>query len=201
MPMGTAPIQQGTVVRQWAAQRFSCCDDIGICFFGWCCGCIMFGQNMEKAKLMSCGGGACLLIAPILIGWLIGTIVSTIADVNLSIFFDLPAWLLSAYVGFKYRKEILTKYNIQPWEGDCQEFLCWWCCSCCSVIQEYRTLLHNVDYNGDWMEPQQQQPVGAQPSYGQPQPNYGQPQPMVAAQVPMQQQGPPVYAQDGTTKM
>merc|ERR1740130_1495261 len=78
-PEGSAPMggaMPGGPQNQWAVAnsagvrpvaRFSCCEDglPGDCFsefcLGWCCGCISFGQTMERAGLMSCCAAGCLI--------------------------------------------------------------------------------------------------------------------------------------------
>merc|ERR1719240_2289489 len=43
-----------------------------------------------------------------------------------------------------------AKYGL-PFEDDLKEFCCWWCCECCTIIQEYRTIMRHVDMQGNWV--------------------------------------------------
>jgi len=52
----TAQTSSGQLVRvqtqegsnQWSSSLFSCCDDIGICFYGWCCPWCSLASTMTK---------------------------------------------------------------------------------------------------------------------------------------------------------
>ena len=64
--MSMPPQQQtlgGVQQQQWVGSRMDCMNDMGSCFYGFFCPCVMFGQTMERAGLMNCFGAATAILA------------------------------------------------------------------------------------------------------------------------------------------
>jgi Cys-rich protein (TIGR01571 family) len=104
---------------------------------------------MERAKLMGCLQAGCLYSGPAAVLCIIGWIVDVAIGFGGFIFYILAS-LVTGAIGYMYRKKMVEKYQL-PWEGDAMEFCCWWCCDCCSVIQEYRVMQANVNMEGTWV--------------------------------------------------
>merc|ERR1712010_402200 len=84
------PFQNGPIntPKHWSSSRFGCLDDIWSCIMAFFCGCILFGQTMERAHIMGCVPGAayisCAGIVPYIIVSTIGEALGS--DLTLSAF-------------------------------------------------------------------------------------------------------------------
>lgn len=162
-PTATAPqgapvqvvVQQGggSEPREWTSGRFDCFQDFGTCILGWCCPCVTFGQTLDRAKMMGCLPAGAMYIGPWIACYIFFAIIqaATGNQTNFVGIANLFGWIYMSCLGFQYRKKIVNKYGIMPWEGDFTEYICWCFCSCCSNIQEHKTLMHEVDAcDGEW---------------------------------------------------
>jgi len=148
---------------KWNSSRFGCFDDFGVCVMGCCCGCVIWAQTMERAKLLSCfpafakivGSSCCVWFAIVIIGIVLSAVLSTEIDLNQPGL--IAASLVVAAIGTSSRRSMAQKYGLE-FGNSGTEFICWWCCSCCSCIQEYKTIKDNVDNGGHWIV-QMAQPV------------------------------------------
>jgi Cys-rich protein (TIGR01571 family) len=117
---------------------------------------------MERAGIMQCCPAACALITPPLVGYFIEVAIymvtaspdeyygsATNTGINMSGLLVAIGGAVAAYFGLTKRKQMAQKYNLQM-EDDLKEFCCWFCCECCTIIQEYRTIMKNVDATGNW---------------------------------------------------
>lgn len=93
---------------------FSCCDDMGVCCFGyWCLPCL-FGKNAEKIDGKNCCLMCCLY------------------GLSSSIYL---CWLPHLFERQKLRK----KYNLKE-DPACGDILATVCCGPCAICQEAREL-------------------------------------------------------------
>jgi len=154
-------VQAGPGVIAWPFERFGCFDDIPACCLVFWCPCIAFGKTMERMGLMSCAAAGCMLITPWIVGYIVGYIldilmyaVTASASSGYSGSFSDLGFLIgsaiTAWFGMKKRKEMTAKYRL-PYEDDMKEFCFWWCCECCTILQEYRTIMRHVDLQGNWV--------------------------------------------------
>merc|ERR1712100_850628 len=166
-PQTLGGIQQ----HPWVGGRFDCGNDVGLACLSLFCGCVVFGQTMERAKLNGCFPAAFTIMAAYIGPYMFIQIIGAVAMVDLGGL----AWLLgstcAAYYAMEQRKKLRDKYGLH-WEGDTQEF-CWlWCCFCCTNHQQHKTIMTNVNpSDGQWIEQQQPQP-GMQPHQVQMQPQH-----------------------------
>lgn len=144
-PMGMA----GPAINMWFP-RFDCFADMGACCLSFWCSCVVFGLTMERAGVMGCCPAACALITPPIVGYVIEAIIFLVTGINVQGLLTLCGAAVAAYFGMSKRKQMAQKYNLKM-EGDLNEFCCWFCCECCTIIQEYRTITANVDANGNWV--------------------------------------------------
>ena len=56
---------------------------------------------------------------------------------------------MAALLGFWARHALREKYAVWPWEGILQEFFCWCFCGCCSLCQEFKTVMKYCDDQGN----------------------------------------------------
>jgi len=180
MPMQQMPMQQmplEATSRHFQTSRWGCCQGLDTCCMATFCSCVLFGQTMDRAKIMGCCPAGALLIGPAIAAYLMIDIIGFMMETDLRILSLFTFFFIQGCVGFNYRKQLVHKYHLTPWEGDGQEFCSWWCCPCCSAAQESATIMAMVALDGQWVEPAQMQTfVGVQPM-AQPQPVYPQPQP------------------------
>lgn len=140
-PQGAPGTLGGIVQHPWVGDRFSCMEDFGSCIYGFFCAACMFGQTMERAGLMNCFGATVLVVMAYIVPWTIITLV--MGPVNWFIA-DLVAGMSAGYFAMRMRAQLREKYHL-VWEGDCTEFLWWWCCGLCTNCQQYRTVMRHVD--------------------------------------------------------
>jgi len=139
---------------------------------------------------MSCCAAGCLIAGVPLGIYAILLIIDSAAGAGgvLTWIGAILAWIISSGIGFYFRMQLKEKYNL-VWEGDAMEFLCWCCCDCCSIIQEHKVIMNNVDFNThEW--------VGQAGGIG---PQVGQPMVVMQGQA-MQTAAVPVVAPDNFDK-
>jgi len=148
------PFQSGPIdtPKHWSSSRFGCLDDIPSCLMSFFCGCIIFGQTMERAHIMGCVPGACYISCASFVPYLIISTIGEILGADWSFSALVAGSCTGAYAGMLKRKELTEKYRGLEWAGDCNEWILWCCCGCCSLAQEYKTVMRNVDYEGQWIE-------------------------------------------------
>ncbi|CAF1097836.1 unnamed protein product [Adineta steineri] len=106
-------IDQAKAGRPWKESLFGCFDDIGICFWGFCCPASSFGRNAEKIDGSSCVGccAAYCVLAHCSLCWV---------------------------PHFMKRKVLRQKYLLK--EEPCHDCLVTAFCGPCAICQEAREL-------------------------------------------------------------
>ncbi|CAF1196345.1 unnamed protein product [Didymodactylos carnosus] len=97
------------------AGLFGCFEDCGICFYGWCCPCCLYGQNASKIDGSSCIGSCSLWLSLYMCNFMWCTHKDT-------------------------RRRLRHKYGL-PESGFCDSDCCTsFCCHNCALCQEAREL-------------------------------------------------------------
>ena len=117
------------------------------------------GQYMERTKEMGCFAAACVYLIVI---WGVFFIIESLAySANLR-----GTWVFSIICGFgafaalaaHYRMKFAQKYQGLEVGSYLEECCFWWWCNPCTMCQESRTFIENLDHNGEWFVQQQQPP-------------------------------------------
>ena len=140
-----------TATKEWDGGRFECCRTNSSLH-----GCESFCQNQFVAmgatqERTSTGcQSMTFMVAYCLVVYLLISIVGATAEDWIWIIYLLHAVLITV-IGFRARMDMVRKYGLRE-EGCCTEAICWFCCSPCTVCQEYRTIKLKVDPQGNWID-------------------------------------------------
>ncbi len=91
---------------------FDCCNDCGICCYGWCCAACLYGENAEKIDGSDCCGQC-------FVWWL------------------LSGWGLCWVVHMGKRETLRRRFGLQE---DCNDCAATAFCATCAICQEAREL-------------------------------------------------------------
>ncbi|CAF3818630.1 unnamed protein product [Rotaria sp. Silwood1] len=115
----------------WNSGLFDCCDDCGICLYGWCCTSCLFGENAEKIDGSSCAGTCCL--------WYL-----------------LTQCNLCCLIHMGMRKALRDRFDL---EEDCNDCLATTFCASCAICQEARELKYRLTVPQEQPVPVSSQPM------------------------------------------
>merc|ERR1711939_1056271 len=118
---------------------------MGVCCLGAWCPCVVWGQTNERAGLGSFAAYCFMYVGVMIIGaWILDYIMVLALGRDLGIFGETVAGIVMGFLGMQQRKKMATRFGLD-YEGDGHEFVCWWCCSSCSICQEHRTIMSYVN--------------------------------------------------------
>jgi len=134
---------------EWKYTTFQCFDNCDYCMYGWCCESCRLGDTYTMTNI---GPSYLTYIHCFVAVMVIGSIVRLVVSIIIVDFLDMVASAGNAgqfgfYVGnivlaywLSGQRAKLRQALGDPWPEAhrAQDFCCFWCCLCCSVIQEGR---------------------------------------------------------------
>merc|ERR1711970_562862 len=119
----------------WQQGICNCFDNLGLCVLGWCCTCVVFGQNSEKLGIGSCIAMASLFalfqVGPVGAGGLANALCSTQMAAKISGVVDLIGACGLIALTYHQRDQLKQKHAID--EPPLTSFLIAWCCIPCAL--------------------------------------------------------------------
>jgi Cys-rich protein (TIGR01571 family) len=134
---------------EWKYTTFQCFDNCDYCMYGWCCESCRLGDTYTMTNI---GPSYITYIHCFVAVMVIGSIVRLVVSIIIVDFMDMEASAGNAgQFGF-YVGNIVLAYWLSgqraklrqalgdpsPEDHKAMDFCCYWCCLCCSVIQEGR---------------------------------------------------------------
>jgi len=158
-------------LRAWDNDRFGCFDDLPSAALGCILPCYAWGEYMERAKFINfyaamfsmCGTSYCYAF---IMWWVLGLDWPAMTPAGFEKMFTayLMAGILTSIIGTYHRKKLTEKYPGLEFGVETREFCCFCWCFCCTICQEYRTVMNHTDPEGGWEELDVIQPLSLKTS-------------------------------------
>jgi len=134
--------------KGWRYTTFQCLDHFPTCLYGWCCMPERLGDNFAAAGIgpfwtyvvawltMYIVAQALNLLTVILV-------VELDLDVNLMRAGNLCYWIAQMFLAYwlaTKRQQLRQKLGDKSPNPLCMDFVCYWCCGCCTIVQDGRQI-------------------------------------------------------------
>jgi len=134
--------------KDWRFSTFQCLDHLPTCLYGWCCMPDRLGDNFAAAGIgpfwtyviawltMYTVAQALNLLTLILV-------VELDLDLNLTRAGNLCYWIAQIFLAYwlaTKRQQLRQKLGDKSPNPLCMDFVCYWCCGCCTIVQDGRQI-------------------------------------------------------------